>query len=195
METERRNTLLALPGEGEPFDRHVLACALERALEEIERSTAPSLNASLGLPADLLSELLEHSFPDFSSVAPHIRWDHDPGEGAIEEADLRGLLLENRRHDTREGLWLAYIVARRALQPGHLWHSLGLDERTQLSTMLQRHFPTLAEQNTNNMRWKKFFYRWLCTQEGILICKSPICGDCPDYRECFILEGPDGDEH
>ena len=35
------------------------------------------------------------------------------------------------------------------------------------------------------MKWKKFFYRQLCERSGMLICKSPRCADCVDYRICF----------
>jgi nitrogen fixation protein NifQ len=38
------------------------------------------------------------------------------------------------------------------------------------------------------MRWKKFFYRQLCEQADVLICKSPSCGVCCDYASCFGAE-------
>ncbi|MFN2332264.1 MAG: nitrogen fixation protein NifQ [Halomonas sp.] len=186
--TPRRDRLLALPGRGDPFDRHVLACTLVVALEDVELSREASLNASLGLPPDRLSHLLDQGFPDLASLEPEVTRDGDAGEGAIEEADLRALLLEHAPHQGEATTWLAHIVARRALKPGHLWQGLGLDERAQLSQLMTRHFPTLADQNVHNMRWKKFFYRQLCGREGIPICKSPVCGDCPDYRTCFVPE-------
>jgi nitrogen fixation protein NifQ len=181
--------LLALPGQGDPFDRHVLACTLVVALDDVEQSREVSLNASLGLPADRLGHLLDQCFPGLASLEPEVTRDGDAGEGAIEEADLRVLLLDHAPHPGDVTLWLAHIVARRALKPGHLWQGLGLDERAQLSQLMTRHFPTLADQNVHNMRWKKFFYRQLCGREGIPICKSPVCGDCPDYRACFVVLG------
>ncbi|MCG5516546.1 MULTISPECIES: nitrogen fixation protein NifQ [Ectothiorhodospira] len=188
--THRRDRLLALPGRGDPFDRHVLACALAAALEDVEQSREASLNASLGLPADRLDHLLDQCFPGFDALEPEVTRDGEAGEGAIEEADLRSLLIDHVSHPGDVALWLAHIIARRALKPGHLWQGLGLDVRAQLSTLMTRHFPALADQNVHNMRWKKFFYRQLCGREGIPICKSPVCGDCPDYRACFM---PDND--
>lgn len=35
------------------------------------------------------------------------------------------------------------------------------------------------------MKWKKFFYRQLCEQAEVLICKSPNCAVCSDYSLCF----------
>ncbi|WP_063464867.1 nitrogen fixation protein NifQ [Ectothiorhodospira sp. BSL-9] len=186
--TQRRERLLALPGRGDPFDRHVLSCALVAALEDVEQARAISLNAGLGLHADSLSRLLDHCFPGFDTLEPDVSREGDAGEGAIEEADLRGLLLEHASHQGEATTWLAHIIARRALKPGHLWQGLGLDARSELSTLMTRHFAALAQQNVHNMRWKKFFYRQLCGREGIPICKSPVCGDCPDYRACFVRD-------
>ncbi|BAU56389.1 nitrogenase FeMo-cofactor synthesis molybdenum delivery protein NifQ [Halorhodospira halochloris] len=185
---ERRAALLALPGQGEPFDRHLLASTLAQALQESEQPPQQSLNVLLGLGSSDLTSLLDYTFPGFADLEPQASYCDDPGEPAIEEPDLRQLLLDHRSQQHPEEAWLASIIARRALQPGHLWQSLGLDDRAQLSKMLHRHFRSLAEQNNHNMRWKKFFYRQLCASEGVLICKSPICGDCPDYSECFILD-------
>ncbi|WP_006788029.1 hypothetical protein [Thiorhodospira sibirica] len=52
-DTPRRSALLALPGQGDPFDRYSLACTLVLALHEVEHTLQPSLNASLGLSVDL----------------------------------------------------------------------------------------------------------------------------------------------
>ncbi|MCG5498336.1 nitrogen fixation protein NifQ [Ectothiorhodospira variabilis] len=187
-DTQRRDRLLALPGRGDPFDRHVLSCALVVAMEDVEQAQASCLHASLGLHADSLSRLLDQCFPGLDALEPAVTREGDAGEGAIEETDLRCLLLEHASHQGEVTTWLAHIVARRALKPGHLWQGLGLDERSELSRLMTRHFATLAQQNIHNMRWKKFFYRQLCGREGIPICKSPVCGDCPDYRACFVCD-------
>lgn len=184
-DTPRRSALLALPGQGDPFDRYSLACTLVLALHEVEHTLQPSLNASLGLSADALNPLLDECFPGFKALEPHAICDADTGAAAPEESDLRRLLLDHPQAPAQIRTWLTYIIARRALQPGHLWQNLGLDARAELTTLLQRHFPALADQNIHNMRWKKFFYRQLCGQEGIPVCKSPVCGDCPDYAACF----------
>lgn len=54
-----------------------------------------------------------------------------------------------------------------------------------LSCLLRENFPTLAALNTRDMKWKKFFYRQLCERAGVMICKSPNCAECCDFRACF----------
>ncbi len=54
--------------------------------------------------------------------------------------------------------------------------------------MLKRHFAPLAERNTRGMRWKRFFYRMLCEDEGFVMCTTPVCTDCSDFDNCFGVE-------
>jgi nitrogen fixation protein NifQ len=77
------------------------------------------------------------------------------------------------------------MVARRAMQPEHLWEDLGLRSRAELSRLLMRHFEPLARDNTRNMRWKRFFYRKLCEDDGMVMCSTPVCSQCGDFAECF----------
>ena len=81
--------------------------------------------------------------------------------------------------------WLAAIVARRALEPNHLWEDLGLRARAELTRLLERHFAPLAAKNTRNMRWKRFFYRTLCEDDGFVLCATPTCTGCGDFETCF----------
>ena len=46
-------------------------------------------------------------------------------------------------------------------------------------------FRPLAEQNTKDMKWKKFLYKQLCIGEGIYVCRAPSCEVCVDYAACF----------
>ena len=77
------------------------------------------------------------------------------------------------------------MVARRAMEPNHLWEDLGLRDRSELSRLLMRHFAPLARDNTRNMRWKRFFYRKLCEDDGVVMCSTPVCAQCGDFAECF----------
>jgi nitrogen fixation protein NifQ len=77
------------------------------------------------------------------------------------------------------------MIARRAMEPDHLWQDLGLRDRGELSALLHRHFAPLARQNTDNMKWKRFFYRMICDSEGFALCTTPICSDCTDFDMCF----------
>jgi nitrogen fixation protein NifQ len=77
------------------------------------------------------------------------------------------------------------MVARRSMEANHLWEDLGLRERAELSRLLQRHFAPLAERNTRNMRWKRFFYRSMCEDDGFVMCTTPVCTECADFHSCF----------
>lgn len=108
-----------------------------------------------------------------------------------EEAQVRLLLHRHRAADTDDHTRLAKLVARRAMEPNHLWQDLGLAARADLKALLEFAFPELAGRNTTAMRWKKFFYRQLCEAEGFVLCTAPSCGVCRDFADCF---GPEDGE-
>lgn len=121
-------------------------------------------------------------------------------EIAKQRGDLRQELLEMRRdewQDLRELLKqhradlhplesaMADMVAAGCLGGDHLWRDLGLPDRKQLGDLLTLFFPTLAVRNDRDMKWKKFFYKQLCEQEGGYVCRAPSCEECAVYDDCF----------
>ncbi|MBF0371862.1 MAG: nitrogen fixation protein NifQ [Alphaproteobacteria bacterium] len=171
---------MAANGGGDPFDRHVFACVLAIGVAEAPRP----LPHAVGLSSAELARLVATFFPEADWLA--LGGASDAGPDSPEEADLRRLLEDHAtRPNSDESRWLAAMVARRSLRPSHLWQDLGLAERGDLSRLLRRHFGPLAARNTRDMKWKKFFYRTMCEQEGLLICKSPVCDDCADFGLCF----------
>lgn len=105
-----------------------------------------------------------------------------------EEQDLCSLFLN---HATGKGLWpvvFARLIARACMEPEHLWMSLGLENRGQLTGILERHFPALAARNDHDMRWKKFFYKLLCDEEKVWTCTASSCEICPHHGECYAPE-------
>lgn len=178
--SETYHRLMAAAGGGDGFDRHVFACILAKGVAEAPRP----LTEAVGLAAADLRRLLADLFPAASALAEGAAG--DAGPDAPEEPDLRRLLADNAtRPDDPLAGWLAAMVARRSLRPGHLWQDLGLASRADLSGLLHRHFAPLAARNTRAMKWKKFFYRQMCEQEGVNICKSPVCEECCDFPRCF----------
>lgn len=107
------------------------------------------------------------------------------GDGHNEFDDLVALLMAHRGQPSTALEWLSHAIASASLSDNHLWQDMGLPSRATLSQLMQTHFPALAAKNAGDMKWKKFFYRQLCEQEEVLICKSPNCADCGDYRNCF----------
>ena len=166
-------------GSDDAFDRHILAC-----ITSIAASEAGELTERIGLNAEDLGELLSaYAFVDL--VAGESR------AVAAETADteevelIRDILLAHVVPGNEKGRWLAAMIARRALEPNHLWEDLGLRNRGELTRLMARHFSTLAARNDNNMRWKRFIYRLMCENDGFVMCATPVCTNCADYNSCF----------
>ena len=169
--------------ETEPgFDRHVLASILAAAAMDKGR-----LADCAGLAAGELSSLIAEWFPAAVDLIPSwwpqvglVNRDNDDEIGMV-----RDLLMAQRSTDGDVSRWLAAMVARRAMEPNHLWEDLGLRERPELTRLLMRHFAPLATRNTRNMKWKRFFYRMLCEDDGFVMCTTPVCTQCNDFSVCF----------
>lgn len=161
------------------FDRHVLASIL--AVASMENGAVAE---RAGLAAEELANLMAQWFP--AACAMGVAW--HAGEAKVnddEVAMVRDLLLAERSSVGDAGRFLAAMIARRAMEPNHLWEDLGLRDRSELTRLLARHFAPLAARNTRNMRWKRFFYRALCESDGFVMCTTPVCTDCRDFDLCF----------
>lgn len=154
-----------------------IACVVDQSLRQ---NRLPLIR---GLSQDVLGKLLDDCYPGIA--AGHVVATADVPALVDEFDDLVELLLEHRAMPDEHGAWLAYAVATAAMGENHLWQDMGLPNRKVLSELMQSHFPTLAARNVGDMKWKKFFYRQLCERADVLICKSPNCADCCDYRICF----------
>lgn len=102
-----------------------------------------------------------------------------------ERKELIALLYSYRNKQDPSSEEMATVIATACLAKFHLWESLGLQERAQLGELIKHNFPALHARNTENMRWKRFFYRQLCEQDGDYICRAPSCEECKSYAECF----------
>ena len=60
--------------------------------------------------------------------------------------------------------------------------------RGELSKLMLRHFVSLARRNDQDMKWKKFFYRMICRDDGFSMCVAPCCSECCDFDACFGSE-------
>ena len=164
----------------ESFDRHIIGRLLLHAAAEAKR-LGDSVENRLGLDGERLSAAAQFVhmdlFLDLSSTA-HAEEDE-------EEVMVRQILLQNCSGPSEVSEWLAFVVARRGMEPNHLWEDLGLAERPDLTKLLLRHFAPLASKNTRNMRWKRFLYRSLCEAEGFSMCPSPTCDACTEFHICY----------
>jgi nitrogen fixation protein NifQ len=125
---------LVAHGMGDAFDRYVVACTISVAAGDVERT----LTEALGLSAETFGHLVDSYFPNGRSLLPSVSADATAGEDALEEPDLRLLLLEHCTRGTVDEEWLAAIITRRSLRPNHLWQDLGLFNGCDLSRLLRR---------------------------------------------------------
>jgi nitrogen fixation protein NifQ len=161
------------------FDRHVLASILSVAAME-----GGVVAERAGLANNDLSKLLQEQFPAAAGVAAS--WCAKAEQPEDEEAAMvRDLLLANRSSESDISRWLSAMVARRAMEPNHLWEDLGLRDREELTRLLDRHFAPIACKNTKNMKWKRFFYRSMCEDDGFVMCSTPVCTQCADFHRCY----------
>jgi nitrogen fixation protein NifQ len=163
----------------ESFDRHILACIL--ALAATEKGLAP---ARSGLTEAEFRALVRRFFPD-TRLTPAGEAEAPETIDPDEFETVRDLLRANRSSEGDCGEWLAAMMARRALEPNHLWEDLGLRNRSELTRLIERHFAPLAARNDKNMRWKRFIYRMMCEDDGFVMCSTPICTNCADYHLCY----------
>ncbi|WP_377809674.1 nitrogen fixation protein NifQ [Azospirillum sp. A29] len=162
-----------------------------RILALVAADPARTMTGALALTKADLTELAARHAPHFADAVAALPGGDGSDEDAIEEADLRAFLAEHGAKGADEERWLVAILARRSLEPNHLWQDMGFHNRGELNTMFRRHFPALVALNSSDMKWKKFFYRQLCEREGLMLCKSPNCEVCDDVEVCFGEEAGD----
>jgi nitrogen fixation protein NifQ len=165
--------------DDDSFDQHVFASVLAVAAMQ-----GRAIAEQAGLAAEDLAALVARWFPAARDLAASWCGHADRAEDD-EIAMVRDLLLANRSTEGDASRWLAAMVARRSMEPNHLWEDLGLRDRSELTRLLMRHFAPVASRNTKNMRWKRFFYRALCEGDGLVMCTTPVCSQCSDFAMCF----------
>lgn len=137
----------------------------------------------LGLGAEPFAALLARHFPRLN-WRPATTWDRD-AQDMPERDDLIRFVSKHADPKVDGAVEMATVLASGCAGADHLWQDLGLPSRRELSQLIALNFPTLAQANNRDMKWKKFLYRELCQQEGIYVCQSPSCEVCADYAVCF----------
>jgi nitrogen fixation protein NifQ len=164
------------------FDMHLLASILSAGAMDV--GPGRSLTDAVGLPGHSLRRVLQQYFPE---AEPHFEAFGLDSDLKVDEEErcLRELLRRSRSTAGPLGSLLSILVARRCARPNHLWQDLGLRNRGELSRLMLRHFAPLAKRNSQDMKWKKFFYRMICSEEGFSLCTAPSCSECSDFENCF----------
>ena len=147
-----------------------------------------SMPFRLGLSEADYEKMMQMYFTSATLAISYLKPQAESDNRFEEQNELLELLMHHRRHASEETAWMASIVATGCMGGNHLWQDMGLWSRLDLSNLINNNFPLLAAKNGKDMKWKKFFYKQLCQQEGIYICRSPSCEVCPDYDNCFGSE-------
>jgi nitrogen fixation protein NifQ len=176
----------ARPSLGDRFDLHVCASILAVSISQATEEQV-SLVKTVGLDASTLAALSQELFPGAAAELVKMAAGPAPAPGPEESSVIDILLIyaSGRLDFVRP---LAAMIARRCQEPRHLWQDLGLRDRSELSRLMQTHFPRLKVRNSGDMKWKKFLYRMVCGSEGFTLCPAPICSDCDDFAACFGAE-------
>jgi nitrogen fixation protein NifQ len=169
----------------DPFDGHVLACVFAAAVDECH--AGGSFTDALGICGLALRRNIERYFPGALGHLETFGLDVEPTVNEDERC-LRELLWRFRTASSPINSLLTIFVARRATRANHLWQDLGLANRGELSKLMLRHFAALARRNDQDMKWKKFFYRIICREDGFSMCVAPCCSECGDFNACFGSE-------
>ena len=172
--------LLRRPAPVGDEDRRDFLLILEHVLAE-RAGKGGALPDLLGLERRALDALAERYLP--SAILPDR--DVERAEPPQEQASLAELIRWRGVAVAPESLWLAEIIARRAMEGRHLWEDLGLPSRAALGALMARRFPRLVALNAQGMRWKKFFYRQICSEAAFSLCLAPSCDECAERAECF----------
>jgi nitrogen fixation protein NifQ len=166
----------------DPFDLHILASIMAIAMQEAPEG-ATGLAEGLALEGWELRALLLDMAPGAMALLDGVAL--PSGTVSDDESALRDILWYNSAGTSTFARALVKMVARRCQRPNHLWQDLGLGSRRELSALMARHFPRLAQRNANDMKWKKFFYRMICSSTGFSLCVAPVCSECEDFDDCF----------
>lgn len=170
-------------GECDQFDAHVVASILAVSLFQAHERKC-LLSQMTGLGGQEMLALVSRILPGTTERFSRLAGMPVPEVGETEDT-LRDLLRRGRTDNADGGNALVSLIARRAMEPNHLWQDLGLRHRRELSWLLERHFEPLARRNTADMKWKKFFFRMICRDEGYRLCSTPVCDECDDFDACF----------
>jgi nitrogen fixation protein NifQ len=139
----------------------------------------------LGLEEAEFGNMMKHHFPgvvlqQFSHYGTLLDLSRNDEHG-----ELRQLFISHADADPAVTQWVADILVAGCMGGDHLWQDLGVWSRNDLTALIRTAFAPLADKNVHDMKWKKFFYKQLCIQEGVYTCRAPSCQVCDDYAVCF----------
>ncbi len=141
----------------------------------------------LGMSEEAFAAMLARHFPGVD-VAPFATLGEDLDAMRSDEYDELITLYGAHLSDgmaADEAAWAGAVLAAGCMGGDHLWQDMGFWSRADLSAFIGEHFQPLADKNNMDMKWKRFFYKQLCAQDGVYTCRAPSCQVCADYQNCF----------
>lgn len=163
-----------------PLEHKVLAAVRQHAREGL----LPSAAAFAGLaPAEFMRLAATVQAPT----------DEHEDSGAPDPAGDRPELLTALidliwAHRTTDAAWtrlMAGTIASAAFGPRHLWQDLGATGRIEVTTLMERHFTSLARRNVRDLKWKNHLFQCLGAELNQPDLRPPRCDACDERSKCF----------
>ena len=139
------------------------------------------LPVSLGLNSHSFLSLHRYHF----DISPEISESPCAAITPYHRTHLLRLLEANARNQSPSVRWITELISTACRGQNHLWEDLGVWSRASLSTLMEYNFPSLAQRNDRDMKWKKFLSREMCQQGDVYVCQAPTCDECCDFDDCF----------
>jgi len=102
-----------------------------------------------------------------------------------ERQNLFSLLKDHLCSQDQYSEAMTIVLSYACLGSQHLWHDIGFPTRSLLTELFTVYYPGLKAMNNNNMRWKRFLYRQMCSAGGDYVCRAPSCEICTSFNECY----------
>lgn len=158
--------------------------AISSVIRAGNRGDLPLFAATLGLPEQEFSApLAKQAQPrvQISRIHADLLDDWLPDRFPL----LVKMLWGHRTSDHRLSQRLTLALSAACFGRQHLWQDLGLRGRADVSSLISQWFPTLFALNTQDLKWKRFFFQELGTRLGEPDLRPPGCDGCDNKLSCF----------
>lgn len=176
---------------GKPDSRleFMLSHSLIAVLRGAQEGDLPLFAWTLGLSQPHLLNLLSERLPELDALEPMIDTQYDVFLKNVptEFNELFDLLRSKRSKSVskKDGELLSRIITAACFGNRRLWQDMGLSSRDEISELIATVFPQLYQNNSHNLKWKRFLFSELARSKGVAELRPPGCPYCDQYLICF----------
>ena len=189
MDTQLRSLNNTTPNRTDAQFESMLSRSLIAVLRGAQEGDLPLFTWTLGLSQPHLLKLLSERLPELDALEPMIDTQYDVFLKSIpnEFNELFDLLRSKRSNSisNKDGELLSRIITAACFGNRRLWQDIGLGSRDEISALIATVFPQLYQNNSNNLKWKRFLFSELARSKGVTELRPPGCPHCDQYLLCF----------